>query len=259
MLSASVEGRAPLCLDLPLSALGHSLRGESRENSLGLSSSPALRSSLGTVMRCALGSPRARLRIGRFRSPIADFGDPVEAFRRLIVGHVRVNRSRPSPREARDMGIKSLTMAVVLLLAGCAISSEEEHASQPVPSEGTGENTKGNEVPPSMLNGCSAHSDCLLPYNSQVVNCSTSQSGATCAGYSDRAVCGSNIVYCTLPNPGMGGCVYDSVFYAHGQYYRDTYCTSKYEDGYCAGGPRAGNGCISTGQCRSLCQNGVWL
>lgn len=99
------------------------------------------------------------------------------------------------------MGIKSLLLAAVcLLFIGCGELTEQEPTEQ-----GATTQIKESATPPSMLTGCSAHSDCLSPYNGVLVSCSTSS--GSCQGYADRAVCGSQTVYCTRPStPPPSGC-----------------------------------------------------
>jgi hypothetical protein len=104
------------------------------------------------------------------------------------------------------MAIRSLIIALGLLFVGCSISSEEEPSAPPVTDEAEPAQPSKPAAPVSTLNGCSAHSACLSPFNGVGVNCTTSQSGASCAGYSDRAVCGSTVVYCTYPPPPCGTC-----------------------------------------------------
>lgn len=98
------------------------------------------------------------------------------------------------------MGIKSLLLAAVcLLFIGCGELTEQEPTEQGVTTE-----LKESAPPPSTLTGCSAHSDCLFPYNGIRVDCSAA-SGA-CQGFSDRAVCGTQTVYCTRPPNPPSGC-----------------------------------------------------
>jgi hypothetical protein len=116
----------------------------------------------------------------------------------------------------------------------------------------------GCNVGPDPMDGDSVE---VASSEQALVTCSTRCGSATtlsCSGATCSAVDGpTGYVTCDGVTRNCKQCTFAGISYPDGVYLGGI-CTSKY-DGVCEGpGPKAGNACVSSGQCYALCRNGVW-